>query len=116
VLKSDYGCEGEEVVIGADTSPADWSRTLCDALPARWIAQRRFCPRVERVGQGADLAGGAQVTANYGVYLVGGRAAGLFTRLQSGCTDRGAVCAPTLVKTAPARAFVSTPHDKGRWS
>jgi hypothetical protein len=88
VLKSDYGCEGEEVVIGAETSRGDWADTLADALPNRWIAQRRFQPLGE--------PGGA--VANYGVYVVGGCAAGLFTRLQAGRTDRSAICAPTLVR------------------
>jgi glutathionylspermidine synthase len=88
VLKSDYGCEGEEVVIGAEVSADEWQRALDDALPERWIVQRRFVPCAGRGGE----------TANYGVYLVGGRAAGLFTRLQAGCTDRAAVCAPTVVR------------------
>jgi hypothetical protein len=94
VLKSDYGCEGEEVVIGAITSAADWARALDDALPSRWIAQRYFQP----LEGPARRRGERGVTTNYGVYVVGGRAAGLFSRLQSGCTDRAAVCAPTLVR------------------
>lgn len=90
VLKSDYGCEGEEVVIGAETTPADWANALADALPERWIAQRRFQPVCDRRGR----------SINYGVYLVGGRAAGLFSRVQSGGTDRAATCAPTIVRLA----------------
>jgi glutathionylspermidine synthase len=90
VLKSDYGCEGEEVVIGADTDRADWAQALADAVPRRWIAQRRFHPCREH-RQGA---------ANYGVYVVGGQAAGIFTRLQPDGTDRRAVCAPTMVRLA----------------
>jgi glutathionylspermidine synthase len=88
VLKSDYGCEGEEVVIGAETTPAAWSDALSDALPTRWIAQRRFQPLRDRAGR----------ATNYGVYLVSGRAAGLFTRLQLGGTDRRAISAPTIVR------------------
>jgi glutathionylspermidine synthase len=88
VLKSDYGCEGEEVVMGAETSPAAWARALEDALPGRWIAQRRFQALPERGGG----------LCNYGVYVVAGRAAGIFTRIQPDCTDRRAVCAPTLVR------------------
>jgi hypothetical protein len=90
VLKSDYGCEGEEVVIGAETPPGVWSDVLADALPERWIAQRRFDPLRDR----------KQRSVNYGVYLVAGRAAGLFSRLQSGGTDRCATCAPTLVSAS----------------
>jgi len=88
VLKSDYGCEGEEVVMGAALDDGAWARVLDDARPARWIAQRRFTP----------LAGAGGQVANFGVYVVGGRAAGLFTRLQAGCTDRSAQCVPTLVR------------------
>jgi hypothetical protein len=57
VLKSDYGCEGEEVVMGAETSDAEWARVLDDAIPTRWIAQRRFVPRADAAGR----------IANYGV-------------------------------------------------
>lgn len=88
ILKSDYGCEGEEVVIGAETTPAAWASALSDALPSRWIAQRRFQALRDHAGR----------SANYGVYLVGGTGAGLFTRLQSGGTDRHAICAPTIVR------------------
>jgi hypothetical protein len=88
VLKSDYGCEGEEVVIGADTSRADWAQVVEDVAPRRWIAQRRFqACREHRRG-----------AANYGVYVVGGQAAGIFTRLQPDGTDRRAVCAPTMIR------------------
>jgi glutathionylspermidine synthase len=88
VLKSDYGCEGEEVVMGAEVDRHGWAHAIDDALPGRWIAQRRFQPLAGRDGR----------FANYGVYVVAGRAAGLFTRLQPGCTDRAATCAPTLVR------------------
>src|SRR5262249_23463403 len=88
VLKSDYGCEGEEVTMGRATAPSDGAAPLEDARPGRGIAQRRFDPRPGR--------GGGHV--NHGVYVVAGRAAGLFTRLQPDATDRRAVCAPTLVR------------------
>ena len=88
VLKSDYGCEGEEVIIGAETTPAAWADALAEALPERWIAQRRFRPLHDRRGR----------SINHGVYLVAGRAAGMFTRVQCGGTDRRALCVPTLVR------------------
>jgi hypothetical protein len=91
VLKSDYGCEGEEVVIGRATAPSDWAAVLDDARPDRWIAQRRFDP----LPAGPRPGGGH---ANHGVYVVAGRAAGLFTRLQPDATDHRAICAPTLVR------------------
>jgi hypothetical protein len=91
VLKSDYGCEGEEVVIGAEETDADWSRAVAEALPGRWIAQRRF----EALPLGPARAG---KVANYGVYVVARRASGLFTRLQGGATDRRAQSVPTFIK------------------
>jgi glutathionylspermidine synthase len=90
VLKSDYGCEGEEVVVGSETSAAAWTRAIEDAIPRRFVAQRRFVPLRSAAGE----------VANYGVYVVGGRAAGLYTRLQVGATDRTALSAPTIVRLA----------------
>lgn len=87
VLKSDYGCEGDEVVVGAEVDDATWAQALALARPGRWVAQRRFVPR----------AGRARVV-NHGVYLVAGRAAGLLTRLSDGPTDVTARTAPTLVR------------------
>jgi hypothetical protein len=92
VLKSDYGCEGEEVVIGAETSPEAWSRAVAEALPGRWIAQRRF--------EALKVSGGGRkaTVANHGVYVVAGRATGLFTRLHEGATDRLAQAVPTFIR------------------
>jgi hypothetical protein len=89
VLKSDYGCEGDEVVIGAETDPAVWGRCIDAALPGRWIAQRRFQALRDRDG----------AVANHGVYLIGGQASGLYTRLSTGSTDRHALSAPVLVES-----------------
>jgi len=88
VLKSDYGCEGDEVLVGAETSPEDWSAALELAVPGRWIAQRRF--------HAARSADGAFV--NHGVFLVGGKAAGLYARVSRAATDRHALSAPVLVE------------------
>jgi hypothetical protein len=88
VLKSDYGCEGEEVVIGAELSPRQWRDTLDLALPHRWMAQRRF--RARRC-QGGEVV-------NHGVYLIGGQAAGLYARLSAGATDAGSVSVPVEVR------------------
>lgn len=87
VLKSDYGCEGDEVVVGAEVDEGRWSAAVHQAVPGRWIAQDRFCPC--RDDDGAAV--------NYGVYLIGGKATGLFCRTQAGATDRRAVSAPVLV-------------------
>jgi glutathionylspermidine synthase len=88
VLKSDYGCEGDQVVIGAETEPDAWEACLGAALPGRWVAQRHFRALRDRDG----------AAANHGVYLVAGEAAGLYTRLSVGGTDRHALSAPVLVR------------------
>jgi hypothetical protein len=89
VVKSDYGCEGDEVVVGAEVDDTLWAETLAQARPGRWVAQRRFAPRPGR----------ARVV-NHGVYLVGGCAAGLLTRLSDGPTDVSARMAATLIEEA----------------
>ena len=91
VLKSAYGCEGDSVVIGALVKPKDWFLALAAAIPRHWVAQRFFAV--------APLAGTAFLP-NYGVYLLGGRAAGIFTRLSQKATDYTSVTAPTFVERA----------------
>jgi glutathionylspermidine synthase len=86
VLKSAYGCEGEETICGPYVSAEVWCETLSQAVPQYWVAQRFF--------QAAQGDGGI---ANYGVYLVGGRSAGFLTRLSTTSTDVYAVTAPTFV-------------------
>jgi glutathionylspermidine synthase len=92
VLKSDYGAEGEEVVIGRETDDATWAASLAHARPGRWIAQRWF----EAVPDGRPGAEGQAL--NYGVFLVGGEACGLYVRRQAGATDDHAVSVPVLVR------------------
>jgi glutathionylspermidine synthase len=88
VLKSDYGCEGDEVVIGRDTEPEVWAEALEAAVPGRWIAQRWFEAVRDRDGN----------VANHGVYLIGGEASGLYTRISAGGTDRHAVSTPVFIE------------------
>ena len=87
VLKSDYGCEGEEVILGADCSAEEWQASVEHALPRRWVAQRRFRPALDREG----------LAANHGVFLIGGKAAGLYTRVSAGATDAAAVSVPVEI-------------------
>ena len=56
--------------------------------PGRWIAQRFF--------EAEMLPGGE--TANMGVYLMGGKACGIYTRVQVGPTDANALSVATLVR------------------
>jgi len=88
VLKSDYGCEGEEVFIGPDCSQEEWVKVVHAAVPGRWIAQRYFGARRNTRGE----------AVNYGVYVVAGQACGVLARAQVGATDHGAVVLPTLVE------------------
>jgi hypothetical protein len=90
VIKSDYGAEGEEVVVGHAVDHATWKQALARARRGRWIAQQYFAAETD--------ADGAAV--NYGVFLVAGRAAGLYTRLSVGPTDARARSAPALVREA----------------
>jgi len=87
VLKSDYGCEGDEVVVGAEVDDTTWGQSLALARPGRWVAQRRFVPRPGRAP-----------VVNHGVYLVAGRAAGILTRLSDRATDVTARTVATLVQ------------------
>ncbi len=85
VLKSDYGCEGEEVIIGNEVSEEIWNASLQNANPNRWIVQRYF-----------DAIKDDRNT-NYGIYLVRGRASGIFTRVAKRATDYNAQCAATFL-------------------
>lgn len=87
VLKSDYGCEGEEVVVGPLVNDTVWRASVAHAREGRWIAQRYFEAAVDARGE----------TANHGVYLVAGEVAGIYTRVQRGATDGRAQSVPTLV-------------------
>lgn len=86
VLKSDYGCEGDEVVIGNHVSEEIWEASLENANPNRWIVQRYF----DAIKDDANT--------NYGIYLVAGCAAGIFTRIAKQATDYNAQCAATFLK------------------
>lgn len=88
VIKSDYGAEGDEVIIGRLTTDDAWREALQHAKKGRWIAQRYF--------QATEMEGGA--TVNHGVFLVAGEAAGLYTRLSVGATDERALSVPVLIE------------------
>jgi hypothetical protein len=77
VLKSDYGCEGDETLVGSFTSDADWRAALEDAVPHRWIVQRAFTPKLDDSGRNCNL----------GVYLIAGATSGMYGRLSVGPTN-----------------------------
>ncbi len=86
-LKSDYGCEGEETVCGPFVTEEVWHKAVEQALLHRFVAQRFFETAPDAKGR----------LPNYGVYLLGGSAAGYFTRLSTQSTGYGAVTVPTFV-------------------
>ena len=87
VIKSDYGAEGDEVIIGRLTDAATWEQTLKLARPGRFIAQRYFQAKVED-----------GIVENHGVFVVGGEACGVYTRRDKGHTDPSALSVPTLIQ------------------
>jgi hypothetical protein len=88
VLKSDYGCEGAEVVVGRLCTPEEWKLCLEKAAPGRFVVQRYFEAQRRENGDSVNL----------GVYLYGGRAGGVYCRTQQGATDLGARSAACLVR------------------
>lgn len=88
VLKSDYGAEGEEVIIGKLATADDWKKCLLHARPGHWVAQRYFEARINENGD----------VVNYGVYLVAGCAAGIYSRTHKGATTDEAISVATLVR------------------
>jgi glutathionylspermidine synthase len=88
VLKSDYGAEGEEVVVGRVTDEPTWNASLVHARAGHWIAQRHFDAKTNERGE----------ITNFGVYVVAGRAAGVYARVQRGPTDASALSVPVLVE------------------
>lgn len=88
VLKSDYGAEGDEVIIGRTVTDAEFRTCIEEARPGRWVAQRYFRARENPLGE----------TVNHGVYLIAGQAGGLYSRAQAGATDIYALSVPTLIQ------------------
>ena len=90
VLKSDYGAEGDEVVLGVTLTQEEWEKSLALLRPGRWVAQQRFTP--ERAESGEAV--------NHGVFVIAGEAAGVYLRASVGPTDAGALSVPALVRPA----------------
>ncbi len=88
VLKSDFGCEGDEVMIGPLATDEEWERIARDAIPERWIAQEFF---VAATNDRDEIP-------NFGLFLIGGEAGGIFTRYSPTSTDYRAMTVPTFVR------------------
>lgn len=89
VIKSDYGAEGDEVILGPHCSQEEWDQSLRQAAPGRWIAQRYF--------QATEIF--KDTSINYGVFLVAGQACGLYLRAQEGATDTFAQSTPVFISS-----------------
>lgn len=87
VIKSDYGAEGDEVLVGKQTAPEVWAEAIEQARVGRWVAQRYFDAIQDARGR----------TTNFGVYLIAGEPAGLYGRVQEGATDVAALSVPVLI-------------------
>ncbi|MCP4504595.1 MAG: glutathionylspermidine synthase family protein [Deltaproteobacteria bacterium] len=70
VLKSDFGCEGDEVLIGPLQDQDDWEASIDTTVPGMWIVQEFF-----------DIKPIDEMLPNYGVYLIAGKPSGLLVRL-----------------------------------
>lgn len=94
VLKSDYGCEGSEVVIGAFVDAETWRDALTAAKTTHFVVQRFFDVMPTTQGQ----------LPNFGVYIVAGIPSGLLLRLtpQHTGTDVHAVVAAVHVSSTPS--------------
>ena len=88
VLKSDYGAEGDEVLLGRMLTPELWKASLAQARRGRWVVQRYFEAQKEPTGG----------VINYGVFLVAGVACGVYTRVQAGPTDDRALSTPVFIE------------------
>ena len=92
VIKSDYGAEGDEVVIGKLSTEREWRTTLRTAKRARFVGQRYFQAKAGPRGE----------ITNYGVFVIGGEAAGLYVREQVGATDERALSVSVRIGSDPA--------------
>ena len=90
VLKSDFGCEGDEVMIGPLATEERWERIARTAVAERWIAQEYFHAATDTAGR----------IPNFGLFLIGGESGGIFTRFSATSTDYRALTAPTFVARA----------------
>lgn len=89
VLKSDYGAEGDEVLLGRLLTPDLWRASLAQARRGHWVVQRYFEAQKEASSGGV---------VNYGVFLIAGESCGIYTRVQAGPTDDRALSTPVFIE------------------
>lgn len=91
VLKSDFGCEGDEVMLGPLASQEAWERAVDAALPQTWVVQEYF--------QARPLL--EDWVPNYGVYLTAGAPSGLLLRITRPSADPSDIDARVLPAFIP---------------
>jgi len=111
VLKPVLGRYSERVAGGALASPDEWQAALdaAEASPGDWVVQAFIPPRRRWL---PSVDGGRPGYVNWGVYLSGGRPAGICTRLQpTPLTNEGTVWWAPLVsrRERPAGPAVLEP-------
>lgn len=87
VLKSIYGCEGDNVIIGKEVTKEEWISVLDTIIPERWIAQEKFVALKED-----------NYYHNYGIYMVHGKVAGVYLRRSQQHTDINSTITPVGVR------------------
>lgn len=89
VLKSDFGCEGEEVIVGRNVSEERWRLSLKLAIEERWVVQEFF--EIQPIEDGS--------LPNIGLYTVAGKSAGIYTRVNppQQITDGRAQVLPVVI-------------------
>lgn len=91
VLKSDFGCEGDEVILGRAVSDEIWQQSLEFAQPDRWIIQQWFDIQTRPLA-------GQDWQPNFGIYLLGGKAQEIYTRISPQATDYHALSCATFIE------------------
>lgn len=107
VLKSDYGCEGAEVVVGNNVNIDEWRKTIEMIVPDHWIVQEYFHAEQDENG----------IIDNYGVYILGGHACGLYVRSSKHLTNNRSIVSPVVGRSilAEAHAIQRNPISDSLW-
>jgi glutathionylspermidine synthase len=99
VIKSVYGCEGDSVIVGPFVTAEVWNQAIEHLVPRQWIAQRYFevASFKQPSGQDDEYPGWRP---NHGVFIIAGRAAGIYTRLSPQATDYRAITVPIFTRSS----------------
>jgi glutathionylspermidine synthase len=102
VLKSIYGCEGVDTVVGMFNSDDEWKLGLEAINPNEWIVQEYY-----QFGQDDT-----EKYTNYGVYSVGRKPSGMYVRKSVNSTDNTSMVVPVCYKKVGIDIKNATQSDK----